>query len=843
MHPCQENWASLTISQDGNLSAVAVTNLANNVTRKLEGLGNLHPAEEAALRLAEGPTSLESINAMSQFTIAGGQRPSLAEMFAAEAKIAHIKTDSLTSIYWYTALDYLRTHYPLTVLTNDDTKVLAPLADRLTLSQSQIAAECFQLEQDVAEFEALYTLGKAKMSQLSLWLDKLRVKLWYKMEVVSSSAYEDARNVATALNNMALATMRGITPGQERPVSPARSRPSTSGASTSSLFDQPRNDTMTILKAPVEHGGPRKLSDPQIDLTKKWLERYHVDNFCKGEERIHRFCMEVKIATRKLVGETMNESPVLWSSDLFSREKNLYDVHAVTAFSAQPSTRAPSVWSEPLTSNSIPFRAGFSAPRSLFNSGSSRLGRDMVGSDLASVISSPGRATTSTTLETASSIWSPAQSNSRSVTSVSLQSRPASTFEDIGLNRLIDHGPEKARFLENLQQDLTALLLSDLGCPVWSRGSETDSWMDAVRQTPSIIDRLEQRAVMARLLSRTPPPGSRSPSESRTGRKQKHRSLSVDHSRDRSLIHGPELTSTERLLGSGDLPYASEDFSYVGAFNDILSRVRDHVDPNMKLKALHDFQCLSQAFQPSQQESQIRVTTGRQAAGSAQPPRRRSLNPSILSANLGRREGQEPTVSPISGDDSESKEHNQVQYLKTLLFVLGPKTIFRDLQYIAAFVSSHTLDDTELGRAFLHVGLAALAWKDEVCRGMVDVADRIVAKDAIKREMRRGGPNEPSVLKALEYWMIAAREGNAIAQRELASVYLTHPEVPPIVSLPLAFSSEIFKSEMKWREEEGSRRHSHALCLALHWMQQAADNGDVVAQTKLKERQSSRFIR
>jgi chromatin assembly factor 1 subunit A len=222
--------------------------------------------------------------------------------------------------------------------------------------------------------------------------------------------------------------------------------------------------------------------------------------------------------------------------------------------------------------------------------------------------------------------------------------------------------------------------------------------------------------------------------------------------------------------------------------------------------------------------------------------RRRSLDQSVLSVNLSRQRKRESKPPTPQAGQSTDDENRLVTLLKQLLFALKPKTLFRDLQYIASFVSSQTLADTEKGRAFLHVGLAALAWKDEVCRGMVDVADRIVVRDSIKREARGRASDEPSILKAMEYWMIAAREGNAIAQRELASLYLTHPEVTPIVSLPLALSSEIFKSEMMWedREDSGLRRSSQSLCLALHWMQQAALNGDAVAQTKLQERQASR---
>lgn len=839
VHPCQESWASVLISPDGSMAAATISS-SSPATKKIEGLGELHPVEDAALRLVERAPIAEDREAFDPIPSAKRQGSSLFKMFSTEARLAHIKTDSIMSMYWQSALDHLQLHYPLTVLTEDDTKVLGPLTDKVVKCQLQVLDDCFRTEQEVADLEAVYTLAKTKITRLIGWLDKLRIKLWYTMEVVPSKYYEDARNIATALNNMALSAIRGFVPVSEPGFSPDRSsRPSTSGTSVSSFYDQGRMDTMSLLKAPVEHGGPKKLSDAQIEMTRKWLERNHVDNFCKGEERIHRFCMEVKMATRKLVGETISDSPVLWSSELFVREKNFYDIHSGTFFSGQPSTRAPSVWSEPLSSSSYPHRSSFGASRGSSYGGSSRFGRDL-GSDLASMISSPGRATTSTTLETASSIWSHGQSNSRSVTSASLLSRPPSTFEDVGLNRLTDHSLEKATFLENLQQDLAALLLSDLGCPVWSCGSETDSWMDSIRQTSSIIERLEQRAVMACLLSEKRSRASHTAAGSKAGQKLRARSQSVAASRRRSPPSGPIVSSNaiEKALTDDRPPIT---FSYLNAFNDILSRMRDHVDPNLKLKAVYDLNILAQALQRSQQET---MHGERQAEGShsGEPPRRRSLNPSLLSANLSRRD-RPAKPGTVNGSDSAGEENSTVQFLKGLLIVLRPKTIFRDLQYIAAFVSSPTLDDTEMGRAFLHVGLAALAWKDEVCRAMVDVADRIVARDSIKRGVRGGARKEPSILKAMEYWMIGAREGNAIAQRELASVYLTHPDVPPIVSLPLALSSEIFKSEMRWDDEEERRRSSQAVCLALHWMQQAAENGDKLAQTKLEERRESRSIR
>jgi hypothetical protein len=745
-------------------------------------------------------------------------------------------------MYWHNALNYLRTHYPLTVLTGDDTKVLGPLIQRLNGRQILLADECLQLEQEVADLEACYASARTTLATASGWLDKLRVKLWYAMFVISSDAYDNARNITVALNNMAILARPGAVPRQAYGVSQEPSRPGSSVTSASSIFDQPRIDTETIMKAPAEYGGPRKLSDAQIEKTKKWLERNNVENFCRGEERIHRFCMEVKLLIRKLVGDTIAASPVLWSSELFAREKSQYDIHA--GLFGGTSTRPPSVMSEPLSSTSFPMRPAFAGSRASIFGGSSRLGRDGLGSDISSYISSPGRATTSTTLESAS-IWSRGQSNSRSVTSVSQHSRPASTFEGSNLNRSVDRSQEKASFLETLRQDLSSLLLSDLACPVWSCGSESDAWMDAICQTPSIMERLHQRSALARLL----PPMNETVASTglnpKVPRKSKQRSRSAAPDRSSSDEHdcSPELDSVERELLGGVGRAGVDDFPYRSAFNDILCRVRDHTDPVLKLRAIRDFKLLSQEFQQNRRVgSHTSLVKPIGAAGAEDGTRRRSLDPSTLSANLRRKQCQKKSKGSVA-TTTEYDENFIVQSLKDLLHALRPKTLFRDLQYIAAFASSDNLDDPELGQAFLHMGLAALAWKDEVCRGMVDVADRIVASDSIKRNVSSAKKREPSVLKAMEYWIVGAREGNAIAQRELASLYLTHPDVPPIVSLPLTLSSDIFKSEMMWEGEGEFRRNSQALCLALHWMQEAAKNGDVVAQTKLKEREAGRSIR
>jgi len=830
VHPCQEHWATLKVSVTGQLQELP--DLPKSHQKSADLVKGLDEAQEAAVNLVEGLSASDQQYSATSMTNMG---QSLSEMFKEERIIAQVKGDSVAALYWHTAREFLRLRYPITFLSGDDTKVLAPITAALKNSERGISDDIIQLEEEVADLEFSFVAARARLTRLMTEVEKLRLKIWYAMNVVISSEYEEAKNVSTALNNMASSTLWSpefVLAGREPSVP---SRPSTSSTSTSSIFDQPRIDTMSILKAPKEHGGPRKLSDRQIDMMRKWLKR--TDNYCKGEERIHRFCMEVKQATKRLVGETMTENPVLWSSELFSREKILYDVQASAAYSALPSTRAPSVMSEPLSSSSFPNRLGLLAYRPPFYSHSS----SRAGSDLASSISSHGRAPTVTTFGTGNTIFTPPQSNPRSATSISSRSRPSSTFEGISLGRQMDHSAEKARFLENLQQGLTCLLLSDLGCLVWSLGSETDTWMSTVRTTQSVTDRLKQRAVMARLMaesetsSRVNTVDVRKPGQARKRSQSSGPSVDTFVSRTRADI----LDTIEKVLDDPTEDNDLNTFTFRRAFEDTLARVSQHVDPNLKLKAVRDFRQLALLFWKSLSSKSDPAEQRGEAT------RRRSLDSSLRPTNMERMYRTETQTRSPDINLERAEESDIALLLKRLLFVLSPRTIFRDLQYISAFVSSHTLDDTEMGRAVMHVGLATLAWKDEVCRGMVDVADRIVVKDSTKRQISEDGEKEVSIAKAAEYWMIAAREGNAIAQRELASLYLTHPESTPIISMPLALGSDIFKNEMMWTEDGGrSTWRSHpALCLALYWMQHAANNGDAVAQQKLDERQAGRAMR
>jgi hypothetical protein len=194
---------------------------------------------------------------------------------------------------------------------------------------------------------------------------------------------------------------------------------------------------------------------------------------------------------------------------------------------------------------------------------------------------------------------------------------------------------------------------------------------------------------------------------------------------------------------------------------------------------------------------------------------------------------------------------------------IRPKTLFRDLQYIASFVPAQMLDKTARGKAFWDVGLAALGLKQDVCRIMVEIVDDIVAKNSQRDpviQQTNGGkadqsgatPGGHTVARASEstsrYTMedaarmllITAKEGDAVAERELAIFYLTSPELLHRTVLPLTKPREVFKTELLNRERKASqdpaRSDPMTMCVAQHWMEQSKRGGDQLATKYLRAR-------
>ena len=843
--PIEESWLVLPIKADGKPDGPEATTTKDAVVSTtpvadviVSRMGHMDAAQQAAVRLIlEHPVA--DSTALTGLYERKTQPSLLVERFREQSARAYNATDNINALYWNTALETLDQRYPAAAWGHDDSRLLRPLMKSL---ETAAVEPLSRIQTQIASLEDAYSASKRSLLAATRQLHLLKVRLWYDTGVINSSVYEEARNITRALNYMALPSSIRIEGSYSS--SSERNRPGTSTSTASSMFEQTRAETVNILKAPKEHGGSKKLADEQVEMTKKWLVRSNVENFCKGEERIHRFCMEIKMLTRKLAGETLAESPILWTCDLWIREKHHFDIGTQTILSSYGSTRPPSVMSETYSTSQFPPRPplssiGFSSrsldvdtassqgrKSSLYSLGSSRGRRDIFGSEFPAS-SSPGQSWTTTSGESVSSAWSPLSSQGRSSTASSMFSRAPSVMNDImSGSHFADVSLQKARFLEDLQHDLTTLLLSDLGNPVWCQGSETDTWIGSARQNVNVSQQLERRQQISRLVPTKQPDHQPKTKQTVKRPNTKRRTWSADSVNKSS---GPKASPA--IQPQSIIDVLLPERVMLDELQDVLDRISYHVDPRMKLDTVHEFKML--AMQAYPKDALASSITG---ASTTSPGLRKR------GSSLGRQSKPKPKEKPTEHREPRT-EAEITEYLKTILLTLGHRTLFRDLQYIAAFISADTLNKTDKGHAHLLVGLGALACKDEYCRSMVDLADRIVIRDGIKRRIAETNGREEGLQKARDYWVLAAREGNRIAQRELASLYLAHPQVPPIISLPMSVSSEVFRNEMMWRQETGENTNTQSLCLALHWMQQAASNGDTVAVKKLEERRVATSIR
>lgn len=873
VHPCQESWVLIAVDPRGRLSQrfdhlqLAPSKITKSDTSAI--FTDCDTVQMAAIKLAEVVESERgpSLSAVSSSSIPIDTR-GLESLFEHEYCRSLQRADRLNAYYWHKAISVLREQYPISTLSGNDTRVFEPLVNAIRSHEPQRHRIEEQLENITMDLQDKFDENKYAIAQLRKRTDRLRVKMWYNVDVIHSRPYEDTKNIASALANMAVSEPENAPMAEFEFPRRGRQMPS---QPVLALLDQPRRDTISMLRAPNEHGGPQKLSDSQIEVTKRWLLRNGIDNFCRGEERIHRFCMEIKLASRKFVAETLTESPDLWSSELFHRERVTFDASVLAPPAAQTATRPASVNSDTF-STTMPWSRlaqrtqensargtlsdvlSLPGRKSSFHSVSSaKLPRDYSGTDRSSSGSSPGRAASATTTDSINSLFSPIAGYSQSVTSISARSRPGSTYNEIESAKLADQSArDKSRFLEILQQDLICMLLSDLGCPVWSCGSETDAWLQKVCRDSAVQARIRKRQGIEGLIPSKPTIVTNKRSRNLTSRQPgTRRSNSAAPSNGGGSRDSPRSRTTDSGRSSSQTSLSIEKvdkYPYTQAYQELLDRFSQEVDPVAKLDALKDFRELAIL----QLKSGLADLNESAPRGSLRQGR--SL-PSSRRSSFDPRGGSSATTSSQASTlkeyplnyaqipQDEPDEKMVVGKLKNLLFTLIPNTLFRDLQYIASFVSSEMLNETEKGRAFLQFGLAALEYKKEICRSMVDVANKMARQDLIKRRSSdcEGSPNP--LRQAAEYWILAAREGEAGAQRELAGLYLNFPNLVPVVTLPLSLSSDVFKSDTRWHPATNVNISHHKMCLALHWMQQAAENGDEIANQRKGDRRRSISIR
>ncbi|KAH7318242.1 hypothetical protein B0I35DRAFT_353631 [Stachybotrys elegans] len=704
----------------------------------------------------------------------------------------------------------------------------------------------------------------------------MRDKMWYVTDVRNSKEYAHSRDICQALRTMGM---------PRRWNSFQRSRANVSRSATSSYLYRAESQIMDLLAASDEQGGPNKLSDDQAEMTSMWLQQYGIENFCQGEERIHRFCCEVDKCISKLVGENIREAPVLWSSALYKRDQIVYDrmrarerEHSWAADDAASvisdgDRRFASTSSRPgsLTRelrNLTPYSGSqhsLDSARHSMSRSSAPLSDILDGQEYFEKVSpshmadsastywspfqpmSPGSAASkayspTTSLTNLSTTFSgpPHHATLPSASSVST-GRPgtsASSNETVFQQHLTD---EKTRFLNELRQSLTSLLLSDLGKQVLGRGSETDGWFQKIGQ--ECIERKDALDRRARRKSEKKEKTPRSSTRPRVIEKKKSfgnlrgagetGSERASEASEPPSTTGRETPTQESTVRYGpDVKEGGPTFPFKKAYKRLLTMFTVHPNPYAKLNALHELEHLLVASLMSNGTKRSRWN--RSDAGSSAIEEHGSggnrptpLEGTIDNVKERRSQALQSSLGPLGfihpsrNSSSETRSimssspattdaiTNELQALFRDASI-RPKALFRDLQLIASFVSPSVLDRADRGKAFWNAGLAALKLKSEVCRTMVEMADEVIAAHTHTRKSSNevpaaldatpsatGTPPPPSTTYRLDdagkMWAITAKEGFPTAQRELALFYLSNPEFVERTTLPLSKPREVFK--------------------------------------------------
>ena len=705
----------------------------------------------------------------------------------------------------------------------------------------------------------------------------VRDKMWFVTDVRNSKEYSHSQDICQALKTMGM---------PRRWKSLERSRANINGAAGSSFLYRTQSQILHLLAAPEEQGGPNKLSDEQCQMTTSWLQKSDAENFCPGEERIHRFSCEVEKCLSKLVGETIRDAPVLWSSELYRRERAIYDRMRAherdqTWYSDDGMNHPSEIERHRL--GSPPLKTGYvgrdiqrNTSRSPSEASRINFTRPASISDVVDGNDYFGRSSPVHTFDTISTFWSPFQSSLSPGSVVSRTCSPTTSSTNLSttFSGSLHHAPlpsnssistgrpgtsassndtifqqhaesEKTRFLRELRQTLTSLLLSDFGSQVLARGSETDQWFQGLGQQC-----LDRKAAAHRQVTQSTDNTSKE-----TGNKSSTRPRVIEKKKSFTNLRGAGETITDRPSkiahsGGDDATQPRSDgglyrrthdgavlFPFKKSYRRLLSNFAVNPNPIAKLRALNELQKLittSLFSQPLTKATGARSNLPRDDDNDILMPKNppdgaingiRERRSHVATATQQPRkythqfshchESLETRSTGLHGDAKTDIITHEMQNLFRDAGI-RPKSLFRDLQLIASFVPPSILDQPECGKALWNAGLAALKLKSEACLTMVEMADEIIATHTwsrkstsehavpAKQKLSENGTLPPaSTIYNLEdvgkMWAITAKEGYPTAQRELALFYLSNPEFVERTTLPLSQPRDVFKQAVMER--------------------------------------------
>ena len=690
----------------------------------------------------------------------------------------------------------------------------------------------------------------------------LRVKMWYVSDVRHSAVYEEASNVARALRAMASPKPRKQATGV---TNWARQR------LRGSSFDKSEAQTLEAVAASKDFGGPSKLADEQIELTSRWLTRKSIENFCRGEERIHRFSYQIQKSVGKIAGVSPLENPVLWSSNLFKREKSAFDAPRSRSMSMEYLHRGAPPATVPAGYNGFsPTSRGFENPPFGPTSWKGNLDTNQSGG----FWSSPQISREFAGLGIYDSRFNPAPKPMSPQLSLTYGLRsglpippltPPSPLSCTGKSDLParedrEASAAKKLFIEQINTSLCSLLVSDLGNLLWNSGSETDTWVnDHAIHYDEGLSRSQSRnkeptnpvstELEARVLSRPSADALHDIEASETS----HSAEPTDTKRDHK---------EKRLVSRGEM---ESNFPFAEAYTALLRKVSLSPDPWIKLKTLHELEQLilrsiedgSDAGAPADMSSNDDLShLGHVSSRSRRVPRTKTTYIQEAFANCADRRDGTLQVSPMESasrlpegelNPSEEDSARSEKVVDIMLSIfhdssIRPKTLFRDLQYIAAFVAPDTLDNTAQGKAFWNVGLAALALKEDLSNTLTHRAFEITAyhisTDQPSDPAKNASLASTTLRDAANLLLITAKEGSPVAARELGLFYLTHPDLIPRVTIAMSKAADVFKSigsnDSRSGDKEKGALDPLTFDVVVHWMDIAANGSDKVAAEFMK---------
>ena len=818
------HWALLRIQANGQVTSVSPVlpcqhSLEEGTHRPPRPSSDYETLKQAITTLLASSNSRPSSNPgdnRSPGTVQDSLRQLLEEALAS----SKLSMDFLMAHHWHRCLTIYSNFATASVSRDFVPDLLRDISRQLQRSIEDHTTHAHNSESMIRFLTVLEKQQKDSLSTFGNQRKALRIKMWYVSDVRNSSTYEEALLVTKALR-----AMSGAKRSKQAGSSYSWARQRLRGMQSQ---ERAEAQTLEAMTAPKDLGGISKLSDDQVEMTSRWLTRTGIENFCRGEERVHRFCYEVQKSIGKLSGVSLLDSPVLWSSHLFRREKATLDVRRVDTDLRTSMTSFGHIGSAGTSAS------GMSGPPPR----SSSVSVSPHASGLAYSLGYPfaGQSTGATP-----SISGIQRSTMPLSHSPNMNEKTAPTGSQYVKGRNGDQSSSqailvaKAGFIKNIKDSLYGLLTSDLGYTLWANGSETDAWVNQAL----LRGQLGEKSVLENI---------RSPPTSETGEPQRDDRNEMS-ARIVSELH--DRQEPQNLTTQVD----KTGFSFSKAYGTLLHRMSTTHDPFIKLEKLWQLESLVILSVQDSSSSNMGIETSTHTDAdnhNAEPMTRSKTVPRTKTTSLEeviancteRRAGtlrDHPGLNAIASTDA---------IVNQLLAIfrdpqLRPPNLFLSLQYIASFIPSHTLDHTSHGKAFWDCALAALALKEDQCNNTVSLAAEITnAHVTTTTTTRLTSPPSPSQQEAANLWLISAKEGSPVAARELGLFYLTHPDLlPQRVTMPLSKTKNVFKSvNIKSNDgfaacddKERGALDPLTFDVVYHWMEIAANGGDAEAKAFLRQ--------